>query len=294
MEKETVVDMGDPVFTTEPRRTRRKHKENQTISPLRSLWSSPCFLRALRGSVVNALPPASTALAVLALLLSGCLKVPPYKTPTTAVPEAFKEAPPEGWKEAQPNDGALRGKWWEIFGDPALNQLEEQVAISNQNILQAEANFREAKALVRIQRSALFPLVTGTPSVAGEQGSTRLASPSNGKPFALLELPVNASYTVDLWGAIHRTIAAAANTAQATAAERTDRGYNSNRRPLGAECLRHFPAAGPLDNSRARGPRVSTPAMGSRALPGGVCSRRHVCGDVSRRLVGDLRSWALR
>ena len=172
------------------------------------------MLRAIR----NAKPLAATV-AILSLWLSGCLKVPPYQTPKTTVPEAFKETPPEGWKSAQPSDGVLRGKWWEIFGDPSLNQLEEQVAISNQNVLQAEANFREAKALVRVQRTGLFPLVTGTPSVTGEQQSSRLASPSSGSPFANLDLPINASYTIDLWGAIHRTIAAAANTAQATDAE---------------------------------------------------------------------------
>ena len=86
------------------------------------------------------------------------------------MPPHFKEAPPDGWKEAQPSDGVLRGKWWEIFNDPALNALEEQVNISNQNVLQAEAQFREARAAVRIARSALFPLVTATPSVTGFAG----------------------------------------------------------------------------------------------------------------------------
>src|SRR5271170_8405691 len=70
------------------------------------------------------------AVAALALLGAACMKGPNYQRPVAAVPQSYKEAPPAGWKEAQPNDGVLRGKWWEIFGDKALNDLEEQVNIS--------------------------------------------------------------------------------------------------------------------------------------------------------------------
>jgi NodT family efflux transporter outer membrane factor (OMF) lipoprotein len=156
-------------------------------------------------------------MAALAILTAGCLKVPDYQRPAAPAPLSYKEDPPEGWKEAQPSDGALRGKWWEIFGDPALNALEEQVSISNQNVLQAEAQFREAKAAVRIARAALFPLVSGSPSVTGSQASSRLLSPPS-SPVGTYAIPVSASYTADVWGSIHRGIAASANTAQATAA----------------------------------------------------------------------------
>ena len=156
-------------------------------------------------------------MAALAILTAGCLKVPEYQRPAAPAPQSYKEDPPEGWKEAQPSDGALRGKWWEIFGDPALNALEEQVSISNQNVLQAEAQFREAKAAVRVARAALFPLVSGSPSVTGSQASSRLlAQPSS--PVGTYAIPVSASYTADVWGSIHRSIAASANTAQSTAA----------------------------------------------------------------------------
>ena len=154
---------------------------------------------------------------ILSLVCSGCLKVAPYERPSATVPQNFKEPPPEGWKQAQPSDETLRGKWWEIFGDPALNALEEQVSISNQNVLQAEANFRAAVAAVRVARSALYPLVTGSPSVSGTQSSSRYTSPPS-SPFATLDLPVSASYTYDVWGSIHRSITGSANTAQSMAA----------------------------------------------------------------------------
>ncbi len=159
------------------------------------------------------------AMAALAILTAGCLKVPEYQRPAAPPPQSYKEDPPEGWKEAQPRDGALRGKWWEIFGDPALNALEEQVNISNQNVLQAEAQFREAKAAVRIARSALFPLVSGSPSVTASQPSSRLSSRAgSSSPVGTYDIPVSASYTADVWGSIHRSIAASANSAQSTAA----------------------------------------------------------------------------
>jgi NodT family efflux transporter outer membrane factor (OMF) lipoprotein len=167
---------------------------------------------------------ARTSLLLLALLTAAlfsaaCLKVPAYQRPSAVVPAQYKEPPPPGWKEAQPSDGVLRGKWWEIFNDPALNALEEQVNISNQNVQQAEAQFREARAAVRIARSALFPLVSATPSVTGSQASARLANrfgPTS--PLGVYDLPVNASYTVDLWGSIRRSVNASAYTAQSTAA----------------------------------------------------------------------------
>src|ERR1017187_9911181 len=133
-------------------------------------------------------------MAALAILTAGCLKVPEYQRPAAPAPQSYKEDPPEGWKEAQPSDGALRGKWWEIFGDPALNALEEQVSISNQNVLQAEAQFREAKAAVRVARAALFPLVSGSPSVTGSQASSRISSrvgPTS--PLGTYDIPVSAS-----------------------------------------------------------------------------------------------------
>ncbi len=84
---------------------------------------------------------------------------PKYRQPSTPVPAEFKEQPPEsfkesdGWKRSQPADQALRGKWWELFGDSKLNELEEQVTISNQDLKVAEARFREARAMIRFNRA---------------------------------------------------------------------------------------------------------------------------------------------
>src|SRR5271169_1835549 len=112
---------------------------------------------------------AVLALAGIMMLAGGCAVGPNYRRPAAPTPQVFKEPPPEGWKEAQPNAGAIRGKWWEIYNDPQLNALEEQVSISNQNVLAAAAQYREARDSVRIARSGLFPTATTSPSVTEQR-----------------------------------------------------------------------------------------------------------------------------
>src|ERR1700691_2133972 len=121
-------------------------------------------------------PPSNFSLiALLTLLLvsAGCTVGPNYKRPPAATPPAFKEQPPvnfkeaeaAGWKQSQPGDAFSKGRWWEVYNDPALNALEEQVSISNQNVLQAEAQYRQAKAAVTVARAALYPTATTTPTI---------------------------------------------------------------------------------------------------------------------------------
>ena len=100
------------------------------------------------------------------IFLGGCMVGPKYKQPAAAVPPAYKELPEtDQWKVAHPNAEALRSNWWEIFGDPQLNALEEQVTVSNQNLKMAEARFRQARATVRYYRAGEFPTIAVSPGV---------------------------------------------------------------------------------------------------------------------------------
>jgi NodT family efflux transporter outer membrane factor (OMF) lipoprotein len=154
----------------------------------------------------------------LLLASSACMVGPKYQRPSAPVPSAYKELPPpeagqaRGWKQAQPNDGAARGKWWEVFNDPQLNALEEQVNISNQNVLAAEAQFRAARDAVRIARSSLFPTVGTAPSYTNSR--TYATGQRN-----TYDLPVDISYQADVWGSIRRTVRGSAESAQVTAAQ---------------------------------------------------------------------------
>jgi NodT family efflux transporter outer membrane factor (OMF) lipoprotein len=165
---------------------------------------------------------AGATLGVL-MALSGCMVGPNYRRPPAPAPTAFKEKPPDGWKEAQPSDAQLKGKWWEIYNDPALNALEEQVNISNQNVLQAEAQYQAARATVQIARSALFPTVTAGPLANAQKGGATPAGAAglgSSKPIiTAYELPFDVSWQPDLWGSIRRNVRADAETAQATEAQ---------------------------------------------------------------------------
>jgi len=161
-------------------------------------------------------------LAALAAL-SACAVGPNYHKPSMETPGAFKEAPPAGWKTAQPSDGVLRGKWWEMFGDPALNTLEEQVSVSNQTLAQAEAQFRGARAAVAAARAGLFPTVTAGAQVTTSRGSTsRSSSSSSGSQSGtatIYQVPVDFTWEADLWGRVRRQIESSVATAQASAAD---------------------------------------------------------------------------
>jgi NodT family efflux transporter outer membrane factor (OMF) lipoprotein len=117
------------------------------------------------------------AAALGCLLLAGCNPAPRYAKPPATTPVAFKEAIPTefkeggGWKIAQPGDDKLGGNWWTVYSDPQLSALEEKVATSNQTVLQAEANFRAARALVVSSRSQLFPTLTAGPGYTNARSS---------------------------------------------------------------------------------------------------------------------------
>ena len=119
----------------------------------------------------------------------------------------------------------MRGKWWEIYKDPALNALEEQVNISNQNVLLAEAQYHEARDQVRIARSNLFPSISANPTITQSRGSATLYGSQAGAVSALTttrtvySMPVDVSYQADVWGSIRHTVRASSDVAQASAAQ---------------------------------------------------------------------------
>jgi NodT family efflux transporter outer membrane factor (OMF) lipoprotein len=162
--------------------------------------------RIRQGSIVCA--------TVGALLLSNaCAVGPKYRRPDTPAPLAFREAPPAGWEDAQPSDGAPRGAWWRVYNDTGLDALEGQVSISNQNVLAAEAQFRAASAAVRVTRAEQFPNVTAAPS------ATRSGGGAASGAQRLYTVPIDVTYQADIWGSIRRSVAANAASAQASAAD---------------------------------------------------------------------------
>ncbi len=162
------------------------------------------------------------ALAAPLLLIAGCSIGPKYVRPSAPVPPAYKElgAPnlESTWKPAQPRDQAARGKWWESFQDPQLNQLEDKLNISNQNIAAAAANVQAARAMIREARAQYFPTLTANPGITNSRLSTAFGQ-TVGATFTSFSLPLEASWEPDLWGRIRNTVRANTFAAQASVAD---------------------------------------------------------------------------
>ncbi len=176
--------------------------------------------------------PSRLSLTLLAATaLAGCAVGPNYVRPSAPISPAFKEA--AGWSVAAPADTLDRGDWWSLFSDPVLSDLEAKVQVSNQNIIAAEAAYRQARAVVAEDRGALFPTVTlngsGTRSGNGGGGKGGVVTGADGTPIITggggsssstqYRANVGASWDLDVWGRIRRTIEGAKSTAEASAAD---------------------------------------------------------------------------
>jgi NodT family efflux transporter outer membrane factor (OMF) lipoprotein len=167
-------------------------------------------------------------MAGLGLVLTGCMVGPQYARPSVPLAPAFEEPLPEnfksedGWKQAQPSDGQLKGDWWTLFNDPQLNTLEAQIDPANQTLKQAEANFRAARAAVRFNRASEAPTIGVGPSVGAVRDSNNqpylnISGSNNGE--GNFTLPFDLDYEIDLWGRVRRTVTQAREQAQASAAD---------------------------------------------------------------------------
>jgi NodT family efflux transporter outer membrane factor (OMF) lipoprotein len=147
--------------------------------------------------------------------LTACAVGPDYARPPADTPAQFKEM--QGWKLSQPRDTALPQKWWQLFNAPELNELEEQVAATNQSVAQAEAQYRQAQHLVQSSQSSLLPVATLTGQISRFQAASGQSLAPTGIRN-LFGLGVNAVWEPDLWGKIRRQIEANTGNAQASAA----------------------------------------------------------------------------
>ena len=183
-----------------------------------------------------ALSIPSAILAAAASLLAGCMVGPKYHTPTVQAPASYKEVTPANmkevgnWKVAQPSDRLMRGKWWEMFNDPELNKLEEQIDASNQSIAASYYSFMAARSLVKEARAQLFPTISTAPSITKQQqsgnlrqfnfgGTTGANTSTSPTTFTTYNLPADGSWAPDLWGRVRNTIRSNAYSAQASAAD---------------------------------------------------------------------------
>ncbi len=161
------------------------------------------------------------------LLLSSCTVGPKYSRPNVPAAPAYSEPAPQsfqespGWATAKPSDALLKGRWWEVFQDADLSALEERVGPANLTLQVAEANFRQARAQIRINRSYLYPTIGVGPEITRDRTSARVpnGAGSPGADFALFQLPGSLSWEADLWGRIRRSVTQARELTQASAGD---------------------------------------------------------------------------
>src|SRR5579863_6841636 len=173
-------------------------------------------------------------LALAALGLAGCKPVgPDYQRPAYSAPPAYKEtgAPsvampppsPDGgsWKPASPSDGMLRGKWWEIYQDPELNSLEERVATANPGVRQALETYLAARDQIAVARANLFPTLSAGLGFTHYRNSANkpLTASQTKQSYNDLLLEGQGAWEPDLWGRVRRSVEAAHENAQASAAD---------------------------------------------------------------------------
>jgi len=149
------------------------------------------------------------------LMLIACTVGPDYRRPPSTASTKFKEI--KGWKQAQPRDHELPGKWWEIFKDPYLNKLEEEIDIANQSIAQAEAQYRQAQSMVQTAAAAYFPTSTATASVNRFRAASGQNVAVSGVKY-LFGAALSAAWEPDLWGSVRRQVESSEASAQASAA----------------------------------------------------------------------------
>ena len=158
-------------------------------------------------------------LALAVMQLTGCAVGPKYHPPVVQAPPAYKEV--GDWKPAQPNDQNLGGEWWTIFQDPQLNELEQQINVGNQNLKAAEAQFQQARAVLRYYRADYYPTVTTAPSATRTRISANNPTSSllHGVTYNDYVLPFDVSYQADVWGRVRKNVESYREQAQASAAD---------------------------------------------------------------------------
>jgi len=154
------------------------------------------------------------------IFCASCTIGPKYVAPVVPPAPAFKELTgSDQWKTATPSDAALKGKWWEVFGDPQLNKLEESINVSNFSVKQAEAQFRQSRAIILGDRANYYPTIGTNPSITQTDRGSGAGGGKNGGPGSSFSIPFTATWEPDLWGRVRLAVDNANANAQVSAAD---------------------------------------------------------------------------
>jgi NodT family efflux transporter outer membrane factor (OMF) lipoprotein len=172
-------------------------------------------------STMGARADISKFLAIIGVagVLSSCTVGPNYVRPKVETPVAYKEL--DGWKTAQPQDQVIRGNWWELYSDTQLNDFASQIETANQSLAAAQAQFRQARAMVQAARASYFPTVTAGIAASRYKNSGNVPTNTTAfiGPWSNFQATGDVSWEIDVWGRVRRSVEASRATAQASAAD---------------------------------------------------------------------------
>lgn len=164
-------------------------------------------------------PAGSIILALFASLLMACSFAPHYERPAMPIPIHYKET--KEWKQAKGYSTPLKeeGSWWQIYGDPVLNELEDKLTCANQNLKVAFAHYQEARAVAQVTRSSFYPTLRNLTNADRQRTSLNVANPNTETRFSDFLTGVSLAYEVDLWGRVRNAVAASERLVDASAAD---------------------------------------------------------------------------
>src|SRR5262245_37210661 len=174
---------------------------------------------------MNRAPAIGASLALLGLWGAGCKVGPDYRTPDQEVPKAFGEASaaaPGQYSNISPNQPAWV-EWWTKFGDDELNSLIERAVKANHELRIAAARVQQARAEEKMADSRLYPSISlgaGAFATHGSEAGFGVPYGIPGVSSNLFQIGFDASYEVDLFGGVRRSIEAVGALAEATEAHR--------------------------------------------------------------------------
>jgi outer membrane protein, multidrug efflux system len=160
------------------------------------------------------------ALGAASLLLAGCTVGPKYKRPAIDAPTVYRGAEANGntqtSKEPHDLDGAsLPGqqssatstalsigdeKWWEVFGDPQLQELIRTALKQNYDVRIAAERVMESQAQLGITRSQQFPTLNGNGGYTAQRYPSAQFGGLGSFVSHLGQLGLGASWNFDFWG----------------------------------------------------------------------------------------------
>ncbi len=165
---------------------------------------------------------SSAAVLAAVLLLAGCATAPEYRKPALDLPAAWKVDAP--WRQGTPSDGAPKGPWWQGFGDPVLDQLEQQALVNSPSLALAGARLAQARAVVAAAAAGQYPQVGASgrevrQRISANRPLSNYASPNfSTTQYDFVGL-LTVSYEADLSGRVQRVIEGTSASAEQAAAD---------------------------------------------------------------------------